>query len=241
MRGRLSLSLVTWGGHGDTSQLLLGRGAPDHTPLVLPHLDLRDGDPLRDGGNVDLQNRNFLPQYSRLFLHLLPSLKWKVLVMSKAQFIWEKKDFWYKYGDNCSPSLHSLLWRLCIVVVVLANIFHKQALLPESWSLPWIRYKYIINLNKIMIIKLYLLRRSVSNDDGFHLYLKWLHSYFVLFVQFIPESVTILETTRVNILPAAGQPEPHLLQGRRPPLLLLQLGVHGWPALQWWQWRTRWS
>ena len=47
-----------------------------------------------------------------------------------------------------------------------------------------------------MIIKLYLLWRSVSNDDGFHLYLKWLHSYFVLFVQFIPEAVTILETIR---------------------------------------------
>ena len=31
----------------------------------------------------------------------------------------------------------------------------------------------------------------------------------------------------VNVLPEAGQPEPHLLQGRRPPLLLLQLGVHG--------------
>ena len=62
------------GGERDTSQLLIRGGASHQTSLVFPHLNLRDGNALCDCGDMDLQNRNLLSQYSCLFLHLFSSL-----------------------------------------------------------------------------------------------------------------------------------------------------------------------
>lgn len=68
-----SVLLLTW--QGETPQLLLWGGAPQAAPLVLPHLDLGDGHPLRDGGDVDLQDRDLLSQYSGFLLYLFSSLQ----------------------------------------------------------------------------------------------------------------------------------------------------------------------
>ena len=211
-----SVLRLTW--QGEAPQLLLWGGAPQTAPLVLPHLDLGDGDPLRDGGDVDLQDRDLLSQYSGFLLNLLSSLQGGTRVSLQSYHL--SLYLLLILGPECgvSQSLSQRIYfvgKLCRldleICLKLKSMSTFAGHTPRSSHFLW---------------------RSVSYYDGLHLDLKRLHSYFVLFVQFISQGVAILElelkiSRSCRLSPAPGPLSSPPLPAVEPPSLSRPANTQG--------------